>query len=225
MRTRYAGLLAALVLLGSCAPLTARSPLFSAADAIGPVPLSEGLWIQAGEECVPDARSEWADDCVSIEVSRGRDGVWLYTSRSTGSDGEAEQYSWRFVIVSAVETAREGGYAPLYVAEYVSVDEPGRPLYAVVVPVGPMPAREVRMVGVIDCDDALREGPIPGVEEFHADDDFVRICVAGARAAVREAARRALIENLGVLLGEPRARFVWISPLHEPAPQILVEAR
>jgi hypothetical protein len=187
--------------------------------------LSEGLWIQAGEECAPDARSEWADDCVSIEVSRERDGAWLYTSRSTGPDGEAEQYSWRFVIVSAVETAREGGYAPLYVAEYVSVDEPGRPLYAVVVPVGPMPAREVRMVGVIDCDDALREGPIPGVEEVHGDDDFERICVAGARAAVREAARRALIENLGVLLGEPRARFVWISPLREPAPQILVEAR
>lgn len=227
MRTRYAGLLAALVLLGSCAPLTARSPLFSPADAAAPAPLSEGLWIQASEDCAPDPRSEWADDCVSIVVSRERDGAWLYTSRSTGPDGEAEQYSWRFVVVSAVETAREGGYAPLYVAEYVSVDEPGRPLYAVVAPVGPMPAREVRMVGVIDCDDALREGPIPGVEEVRGDDDddFERICVAGSRAAVREAARRALIENLGVLLGEPRARFVWISPLREPAPQILVEAR
>ena len=145
--------------------------------------------MQADEECAPDARSEWADDCVSIEVSRARDGAWLYPSRSSGPDGEAEQYSWRFVIVPAVETARDDGYAPLYVAEYVSVDEPGRPLYAVVAPVGVMPAREVRMVGVIDCDDALREGPIPGVEEVHGDDEFERICVAGSRAAVRAAAR------------------------------------
>jgi hypothetical protein len=74
-------------------------------------------------------------------------------------------------------------------------------------------------------DDALREGPIPGVEEVVGEEAFERLCIAGSRQAVREAARRATIENLPVLLGEEAARFVWIAPLGDERPRLMVEAR
>lgn len=222
MSLRSLGVLAAFALAGACAPLTAERPLFGPLDQIGPAPLTEGVWRQAG--C--DPQSSTADDpCVSIEVARAGDGAWLYTMVSDEPETRGERYAWRFIIASAVETARGEEYAPLYVAEYESLDEPGPPLYAVVAPVGAMPAREVRMVAMIDCDDALREGPIPGVEERNAEDAFERLCVAADRGAVREAARRALIENLSLILGEPRARFVWSGPLPSPASERLVAAR
>lgn len=212
--------LAFMVLVCACAPLTAQRPLFSPLDQIGPAPLAEGAWVQTGcDETATDPE----DACAHIELARAADGGWLYTMRSSAEDGESA--SWRFIIASALEVDRGEDYAPLYVAEYVSLDDPGPPLYAVVAPVGVMPAREVRMVSMIDCDDALREGPIPGVEEVVGEEAFDRVCVAADRAAVREAARRALIENLPVVLGEARARFVWTGPLAPPAPERLVAAR
>lgn len=224
---RVVGFVAAMALFGSaCAPLTAERPLFNPLDQVGPTPLSEGMWTQAIEGCMPgDARREMEEPCVSIEVARAEDGAWLYTMRSEAPGEEAEQLSWRFIIASALDTPRKEEYAPLYVAEYVSLDEPGQPLYAIVAPVGAMPAREVRMVAMIDCDDALREGPIPGVEEIQGEEAFDRVCIATDRGAVRQAARRALIENLSLLLGEPRARFVWTGPLSQPARERLVAAR
>jgi len=80
-------------------------------------------------------------------------------------------------------------------------------------------------VAMIDCDDALREGPIPGVEERVGEAAFDRVCVASDTGAVRAAARRALIENLPVLLGEPRARFVWTGPSEAAPRERLVAAR
>ena len=38
------------------------------------------------------------------------------------------------------------------------------------------------MVAMIDCDDALREGPIPGVEERVGEQAFERACVAAGTA-------------------------------------------
>lgn len=160
-----------------------------------------------------------------IDVAREADGAWRYTMRSTDPE-EARPTTWRFVIVPAVESARGEEYAPLYLAEYMSLDEADTPpFYAIVAPVGAMPAREVRMVAMIDCDDALREGPIPGVEERVGEQAFERACVAAEPRAVREAARRALIENLPMLLGEPRARFLWTGPLSPEVPERLVAAR
>jgi hypothetical protein len=222
MFLRTLGVLAVFALAGACAPLTAERPLFSPLDQTGPAPLTEGVWRQAG--CVPEASAS-EDPCVSIEVARAGDGAWLYTLMSDDPETNGERYTWRFIIASAVETARGEEYAPLYVAEYESLDEPGPPLYAVVAPVGVMPAQEVRMVAMIDCDDALREGPIPGVEERHADDALERLCIAADRGAVREAARRALIENLPLILSEPRARFVWSGPLPPSASEPLIAAR
>jgi len=215
---------AALLSLGACAPLTAQAPLFMLADQASPAPLREGVWMQTDPACTPETAQRGADGCTRIEVAGGPDGGWLYTMRSTDESGVTEENAWRFVITSAVETERGEEYAPLYVAEYVAIDEPDQPFYAVVAPVGPMPASEVRMVAMIDCDDALREGPIPGVEEV-GDKAFERLCIAGSRQAVREAARRAAIENLSVLLGQERARFVWIAPLGEDRPRLMVEAR
>jgi hypothetical protein len=216
--------LAAILSLGACAPLTAQAPLFSLADSASPPPLREGVWMQTDPACTPQTAQRGEDGCTRIEVARGEDGGWLYTMRSTDESGVTEENAWRFVIASAVETERGDEYAPLYVAEYVAIDEPDQPFYAVVAPVGIMPASEVRMVAMIDCDDALREGPIPGVEEQVGDEAAERLCIAASRGAVREAARRATIENLPVLLGEERARFVWISPLGEERPRLMVEA-
>jgi hypothetical protein len=213
--------LALAALLGACAPLTAERPLFNPLDQAGPAPLTEGVWSQTG--CSQDAQLNSEEACARIEVTRASDGAWLYTMRGDGDDGDVT--SWRFVIVSALETDRGEEFAPLYVAEYVSLDEAGQPFYAVVAPVGAMPAREVRMVAMIDCDDALREGPIPGVEEIAGERAFDRVCMAANRPAVRAAARRSLIENLPVVLGEPRARFVWTGPLAPAAPERLLAAR
>lgn len=222
---RVAGLVAVFgLLVSACAPLTAERPLFNPLDQAGPAPLAEGVWAQAIEGCLPGDVRRDEEPCVSIEVARSEDGAWFYTMRSEAPGEETEQLSWRFVIVSALETPRDHDYTPLYVAEYVSLDEPGQPLYAVVAPVGALPAREVRMVSMIDCDDALREGPIPGVEEIQGEDAFDRVCVAADRAAVREAARRALIENLPLVLAEPRARFVWTDPLPPPVRAPVVAA-
>jgi hypothetical protein len=224
MTLRPACLLAAL-LLGACAPLTARAPLFTLTDQASPPPLREGVWMQTDPACTPATAQRGENGCTRIEVARGEDGGWLYTMRSTDENGVTEENAWRFVIASAVETERGEEYAPLYVAEYVAIEEPEQPFYAVVAPVGIMPAGEVRMVAMIDCDDALREGPIPGVEEVVGDEAAERLCIAASREAVREAARRALIENLPLLLGEERARFVWIAPLGEDRPRLMVEAR
>lgn len=210
-----------LALISACAPLTAERPLFNPLDQTGPAPLTEGVWTQTG--CTEEEQLNPDEACARIELARAPDGAWLYTMGADSGDGDIT--SWRFIIVSALETDRSNEYAPLYVAEYVSLDEDGQPFYAVVAPVGAMPAREVRMVAMIDCDDALRDGPIPGVEEIVGERAFDRICVAANRAAVRVAARRALIENLPVVLGEPRARFVWTGPLAPPEPDRLVAAR
>jgi hypothetical protein len=222
---RVAGFVAVMGFLASaCAPLTAERPLFNPLDQVGPAPLSEGVWVQAIDGCMPGDARRVDGPCVSIEVARASDGGWLYTMRSDAAGEDGEKLTWRFVIVSALETPRADDYTPLYVAEYVSLDEPSQPLYAVVAPVGPIPAREVRMMSMIDCDDALREGPIPGVEEVQGEEAFDRVCVAADRAAVREAARRAVIENLPLLLAEPRARFVWTGPLPPPAGAPVVAA-
>jgi hypothetical protein len=217
--------LAAVLSLGACAPLTAQAPLFTLADQASPPPLREGVWMQTDPACTAETAQRGENGCTRIEVARSEDGGWLYTMRSTDENDVTEENAWRFVIASAVETERGEEYAPLYVAEYVAIDQPEQPFYAVVAPVGIMPASEVRMVAMIDCDDALREGPIPGVEEQEGDEAFERLCIAGSRGAVREAARRATIENLSVLLGEDRARFVWIAPLGEDRPRLMVEAR
>lgn len=217
--------LAAALSLGACAPLTARAPLFSLADQASPPPLREGVWMQTDPACSAETAQRGENGCTRIEVARGEDGGWLYTMRSTDENGVTEENTWRFVIASAVETQRGEEYAPLYVAEYVAIEEPDQPFYAVVAPVGLMPASEVRMVAMIDCDDALREGPIPGVEEQVGEEAFERLCFAASRGAVREAARRATIENLSVLLGEDEGRFVWIAPLDDDRPRQMVAAQ
>jgi hypothetical protein len=214
----------AAALVGACAPLTAQTPLFSLADQAQPPPLREGVWMQTDPACAAETALAGEDGCVRIEVARGADGGWLYTMRSTDEDGVTEENAWRFVIASAVETERGDEYAPLYVAEYLSLKAPEQPFYAVVAPVGLMPASEVRMVAMIDCDDSLRDGPIPGIEEQTGEAAFERVCIAESRGAVREAARRVVIENLPALLGEQRGRFVWIAPLDE-RPRQMVAAR
>ncbi len=177
-----------LALLTACAPLSAERPLFTFADQSGPAPLSEGVWLQSDRSCSIEEGAARSEDCAWIEVTRSGDGGWRYVM-GPGKPGVVVDSSWRFLITRAVNTDRGDEFAPLYVAEYLSTDRPGRPLYAAVAPVGPMPAKEVRMIAVIDCSDALREGPIPGVTDVRSSGQFSRVCIASSVGAVREAAR------------------------------------
>jgi hypothetical protein len=114
----------------------------------------------------------------------------------------------RMIIAPASETPNWQAYAPLYVAEYASdgTAHPG-PRYAVIAPIGTLPATEIFVIGEIGCADVLRDGPVEGVREVRDEADRLIHCVASSQAAVRAAARRALIENLAQI-NDTRLLFV-----------------
>jgi hypothetical protein len=202
--------------LAGCANLTAEAPLFAVADQ-GAAPLLEGVWIAISGECperyLRRARG-FPEDCAPVEITRLPDGAWqarpradLVAGLSREERGEAEA-PLRFVLAPAVERDLAGGFAPIYVAEITpSLDEP-KIHYVLLVPHGAMPATTMLGPEVIGCGAALREGPIAGVSETYEeriDENGVTGrsltgCVASSQAAVREAARRALIENLHAML-------------------------
>jgi hypothetical protein len=95
----------------------------------------------------------------------------------------------------------------------VTDTQAGEPRYAIVVPVGALPASEVRVVGEIGCHDSLADGPIEGVTEERDERGEITRCVASSQGAVREAARRALIENAGRLFdNDQESRILFVRP-------------
>jgi hypothetical protein len=225
--------------LGACAQLTADAPLFSLSDQIGPPPLTEGIWIAVGEKCpayYARRRSGRFDrECSPIEIRREQDGAWMGRFRADlvfglspaeRAEAAAEQGPMRMIIAPAVERALGDGYAPIYVAEIDPPDEgdrTGHISYAVIAPIGAMPATSMLVVGSIGCDDILRDGPIDGVTVSYnarttepqggdapeSVEQVIDGCSASTQAAVREAARRAVIENLEEMT---QARFVYVRP-------------
>jgi hypothetical protein len=218
--------------LGACSELTADAPLFSSADQFGPPPLTEGLWIAVHEGC-PESNARrrtgrFPGGCTPLEIRRTEDGAWqaqlridLIANLSAQERAEAEEQAaagpMRLVIAPAVERARPDSYAPLYVAEVTLQSPPDAIGYAVIAPIGAMPAQSTLVVASIGCIDILRQGPIEGVREQYRtriEDDGsehreVSGCVASTQAAVREAARRAVIENLDEML---ERRYVYVRP-------------
>jgi hypothetical protein len=188
--------------LGACTPLTSSHPLFSLADATGPAPLSEGVWTALDENCTREmaAQTPLPHGCDQIVLQRRADGA--YEVKGAGKDGDAGERpgALTLIIAPAVNTSSADAYAPLYLvqlsprdADAASNAPPQSRIYAVFAPIGAMPAHEAFFTD-IDCTAILREGPIAGVAEQHDPGGALSGCTTDSPAAVREAARRALIE-------------------------------
>jgi hypothetical protein len=231
MAIRLTGLLLAAA-LGGCSMLTAEAPLFSPADQIGPPPLTEGVWIVVGEECparyARHRTGRFPEGCTPMEIRRLEDGAWqarvrvdLIANLSADARAEAEAQAaagpFRMILAPAVENASSEAYAPVYVAELAPRTAADSIGYAVVAPIGVMPATSALVVLAVGCVDILRQGPIDGVTERHVTrvdesgvpHDEVQGCIATSQAAVREAARRAVIENLDEMV---ERRLVFVRP-------------
>jgi hypothetical protein len=152
-------------------------------------------------------------------LRRSSDGAWQFYAEGD-ENGKHRVMNVRVIVAPATGKGAADAYAPLYLAEYqssaISDDPPaqGSPAstqvqYAVLAPIGTLPAREVFTIAEIDCDAALREGPIEGVTQARNADGSNGGCVAANQEAVREAAQRVLINNIGRVDSE---RMVYIGP-------------
>lgn len=216
---RSAVALALAAALGACANLSAEAPLFSVADQIGPSPLVEGVWIALSENC-PErnlSRRRFPQECSPVEIDRLPDGAWrvryrvdlaVGMTREERARAEADAARiMRLIIVPAIEHPAPDAYAPLYVAESAPQSAEDHVSYFVIVPQGTLPAESIFVLTGIGCAAALNEGPIEGVTEQYTErvdesgaaHQELSGCVASSQAAVREAARRAVIENLATL--------------------------
>lgn len=216
------------MVLGACAELGAEQPLFSAVDQ-GPAPLREGVWIGVGEGCAEHniRRRRFPAECGPLDIRREPDGAWQFSlridlisglsARERADEAEKEQNGpYRLILAPAVERALDGAYAPLYVAELGLRDDGLSSVsYAAVAPIGTLPASEMRIVALIGCDTILRDGPIDGVTvqyETRTDAEGrpyqeISGCDASHQAAVREAVRRAVIEDLDTIVSR---RYVFV---------------
>ncbi|MGH6951534.1 MAG: hypothetical protein ACREH4_11705 [Vitreimonas sp.] len=225
--------------LGACAELTAEAPLFAVSDQIGPPPLTEGVWIAVGEDCpayyARRRTGRFPEGCWPMELRTGEGGAWRMRPRvdlisnlsaQERAQTEADFGPARAIVAPAVENPPVDGYSPLYVAEFDPEAEDHAISYAVIAPIGAMPATSAMVIGSIGCADILRDGPIEGVTVQYEEPTPAREgaaltssapderappamsgCIAAAPAAVREAARRAVIQNLGELT---QVRFVYV---------------
>ena len=202
--------------LGACAELTAERPLFTVADqGLQPL-LQEGVWISVGEDC-PESnlrRRRFPQECVPIDIRRDEDGSWRIQGRVdlvsnlTAEEREEaegdENGPYRMLLAPAVERDLGDSFAPLYIGELalMSARQPSIS-YAVIVPRGELPASEMYLSPSISCLAILFEGPIEGVTPVYIERTDVQGntnqeldgCTATTQAAVREAARRIVIES------------------------------
>lgn len=205
--------------LGACAELRAEAPLFSPADQTGPPPLREGVWIAVGEGCAAHnarRRGRFPRDCTPLEITRAADGAWramfrvdlisnLNRRESTETDPETIG-PHRMIIAPAVERVLADDYAPIYVVELGPRSGAPATSFAVLAPIGTMPAEAFYLIASIGCEDILRDGEIADIKPEYRTlngegGEYQQLsgCVASSQAAVREAARRAVIENIDTM--------------------------
>lgn len=209
----------------ACASLTAEAPLFTPAEE--PPPLTEGVWITINDDCHERnlRRQRFPIDCGPLDIRREPDGSWHARFRPDLVSGLTREElaeagngprAFRAVLAAAVERSTAEAYAPIYVAELTPLEGETRSIgYSVIAPVGALPATEMRFISSIGCIDILLEGQIEGITEEYeetvdADGQSSRTlkrCVAATQAAVREAARRAVIENIDELTQQ---RYVFV---------------
>lgn len=223
--------LAAIVLaaaLGACAQLTAEAPLF-APNLNQPPVLTEGIWIGIGEECADRnlRQRRFPKECAPLDIRLQPDGAWvvrlrddlmsnLTTQERADAVADRSLGPYRIVLAPAVERDVADGYAPLYVAEFTRNDpEDPSVAYMAIVPIGAMPASEIRMTVSLSCSSILRDGPIEGIVPNYETrpgtdgETYQNLtgCTASSPAAVREAVRRTLIENFADFTQQ---RFVFV---------------
>ncbi|HVY85002.1 MAG TPA: hypothetical protein VG943_07705 [Caulobacterales bacterium] len=182
----------------ACVELTSPTPLFPTADRALPAPIEEGAWVAIDEDCPREAlqTQPLPKGCQPFELHQGADGVWVAHGLERGQNGQESEREMRFVIAPATENVPPNTYAPLYVAEHQNDASPPAWSYVVIAPIGTLPAHEVFVLGTISCDAALRDGPINGVRSRHDAHGALTACTASKPSAVREAARRAMIQAL-----------------------------
>jgi hypothetical protein len=235
--------------LGGCAELTAEAPLFAPADQVGPPPLTEGVWIAVQEHCpayyARRRTGRFPSECSPMEIRRSEDGAWRISPRvDLISHPTAEDHAdaevdgpMRAIIAPAIEHPSPDAYSPLYVAEFSPRTDADSVGYAVIAPIGTMPATNALVIGALDCAVILREGPIEGITAEYTTPAVpgtpttdspgpttdspgpttdsspqaptLSRCVASTQAAVREAARRAVIESLTQMT---ETRLVYVRP-------------
>lgn len=226
MRTLFA--LAAFVFISGCASLTAERPLFTSADQVGPAPLTEGIWIGVGDDCSARAATRrsgrFPRGCDVYEIRRTEDGAWrlsgrpdLIAARHDEDEGDA---SYDFLLVPVSEHPSPDVYAAYYAAEVRQED--ASVVYIGILPIGTMPATSFTTVS-IDCGTIIRDGDIAGIDVTYETVEpgpgaseaetttRIRDCRATTQGAVREAARRALVETIGTRI-ESGERFVYARP-------------
>jgi hypothetical protein len=196
------GVLAMLVFSG-CAMLTAERPLLAPQDQDKVFTLAEGLWAHRESTCTVDPATTGPEnkDCVDwARIVREADGAWRV--EAIGEDDPP----MRLVIIPAV-TSEAGRLAPLYVGEATSAKQQ-EPAYAVIVPRGDLsaPVRHVAF-DAISCTPLLREGEPADITFTRGADGRVTGCAAKTKEAVRDAARRAVIDAL-TTLGDEELVFV-----------------
>lgn len=165
---------------------------------------------------------------------RARLRVDLVYGLSAQERAESEETAgpYRLIIAPAVERTEADAYTPLYVAETTRAEASGAG-YMVIAPLGEKPATSALIVLSIGCADILRDGPIEGITPHFTErttespalvdsasaagpndepietEQILAGCTASTQAAVREAARRAVIENLDEM---SERRFVHVRP-------------
>jgi hypothetical protein len=208
--------IAAALALGACTPLTSEHPVFSHADETGPSPLTEGVWVALEDNCTREMATATpiAATCDPLTLRRTADG-WQLNGQEKGDNDVVRTVEIPIIIVPAVRTTNADAYAPLYIVQLSTRDAnshsnapAGERVYGVIAPTSTMPATEMFFTD-IDCAAVLREGPIDGVAEHHNADGVLDGCTTTSPAAVREAARRAMIESLGNI---DRERLIFVHP-------------
>lgn len=203
--------------LAGCAALSAERPIFPHADGGAP-PIVEGVWISIRDECPEHnlRRRRFPAECGPIELRRQPDGAWRVALRvdlisNFSAQDRADEADnpnngpFRVVLAPAVErSVAPGNYAPLYVAEVVSIERETPTIgYAVLAPIGVAPATAMRLNPMIGCATILYDGPIEGITPHYESRNDAEGqphrelvgCTASTQAAVREAARRSVIED------------------------------
>lgn len=203
----------AMWVLGACTPLTSEHPLFAHANEAGPLPLTQGVWVPLEDHCTRQMAmaTPIAETCDQLTLHHGADG-WRLSGRDKDNDRDVEI---PFVLVPAVRTETDEAYAPLYVAQFSMCDADrncdaaaDERIYTAIAPIGTLPATEAYVTS-IDCAAILREGPLDGVAERRNPDGSLSGCSAANPAAVREAARRAIIQELSNI---DRDRMIFVHP-------------
>ncbi|MES1197011.1 MAG: hypothetical protein ABUL55_00150 [Pseudomonadota bacterium] len=225
-----------LSLLGACAELSAKAPLFSAADQVEPPALQEGVWTMRAKDmpALPECGADVAHmprACWDVEVRRRPDGLWRIRKRERSKDEDLSDTSWAAAIVPLdVKIDVSGARQAFLIEVHDESSESASVSYFVIAPIGATPAREALLLASLDCDTILRDGPIDGLivehnataerppgeppatpEEVARAAQQVTGCVATTGAVAREAARRALIAHLDEN-NSNGARLVFLHP-------------